>query len=227
MIEEMLKHYSKETVIQVLTPFLTPERIDTIDRVLSHRIGSVQIAVERPCDSHNAFAMIRTAEALGILNIHFINPEIQKRRGKRTTRGTIKWVHLHRHPSLQAFDRARGSFRLAGASLDGQADFDSLPLDHPLCFIFGNESEGLSEEAKKRCDFLFRLPMFGMVESYNLSVAAALTLYDFLKRKRMLLQKTGDLTSKEILQEKAHYYIRSVGIEASNKMLERSLINLL
>ena len=98
-----------------------------------------------------------------------------------------------------------------------------LPLDHPICFLFGNEKEGISDEAKKGCDLLFRVPMFGMVESYNLSVAAAITLYDYLRKKRKKLQRNGDLDLQEMIEEKARFYVRSLGIEQSSEILKRFL----
>lgn len=73
MIEEILNTYSKEKVIQTLSPFLTERKIGMIDRVIECRLASVQVAVERLCDIHNAFAIIRTAEALGLFHLHFIN----------------------------------------------------------------------------------------------------------------------------------------------------------
>lgn len=80
----------------------------------------------------------------------------------------MKWTYLHRHPSLKEFHKARGDTLLAGAFADGKSSLETLPLDRPICFLFGNKKEGISDEAKKGCDLLFRVPMYGMVESYNL-----------------------------------------------------------
>ncbi|QVL57339.1 MAG: RNA methyltransferase [Simkaniaceae bacterium] len=223
MLSELLKVYPKEKIIETLVPFLTKERIQTIDEVLANRMRSVQIAIERPYDIHNGLAVVRTAEALGASHVHFINAQMKKGQGKGTTKGTMKWVHLHRHPSLKEFHEAKGEVLLAGASADGELSLENLPLERPICFLFGNEKEGISEEAKKRCDLLFRVPMFGMVESYNLSVAAAITLYDFLRKKRKKLQRNGDLDTQEMIEEKARFYVRSLGIEQSNEILKRYL----
>lgn len=223
MINELLKVYPNEKIIETLVPFLTEERIETIDEVLANRMSSVQIAIERPYDIHNGLAVVRTAEALGVSHIHFINAQMKKGQGKGTTKGTMKWVHLHRHPSLHEFHEGRGNHLLAGASADGEKSLEDLPFDRPICFLFGNEKEGISEEAKQRCDILFRVPMFGMVESYNLSVAAAMTLYDYLKRKRERLEKGGDLNPQEMIEEKARFYVRSLGIEQSSEILKRYL----
>lgn len=223
MLSELLKVYPEEKIIETLIPFLTKERIQTIDQVLTNRMRSVEIAIERPYDIHNGLAVVRTAEALGASHIHFINAQMKKGQGKGTTKGTMKWIHLHRHPSLKEFHEAKGKTLLAGASADGEMSLENLPLDQPICFLFGNEKEGISKEAKSGCDLLFKVPMFGMVESYNLSVAAAITLYDFLRKKRERLNRNGDLSSEEIIEEKARFYVRSLGIEQSSEILKRYL----
>ncbi|MDJ0652355.1 MAG: RNA methyltransferase [Simkaniaceae bacterium] len=222
--EMILKRRPNERIIEILASFLTEERIKTIDKVLANRMGSVQIAIERPYNIHNGLAIVRTAEALGVSHIHFINAQLKKGQGKGTAKGTMKWMHLHRHSSIEEFHEAIGSLILVGASTDGEKNLDNLSLESPICFLFGNEKEGISEKAKQQCDLLFRIPMFGMVESYNLSVAAALTLYDYLKRKRKVLKKDGDLSIQEVIEEKAHFYIRSLGIEQSSEILNRYLL---
>ncbi|WP_316356409.1 hypothetical protein [Candidatus Neptunichlamydia sp. REUL1] len=73
-------------------------------------------------------------------------------------------------------------------------------------------------------DLLFRVPMFGIVESLNLSVAAEITLYDYLKRKREEMGEDGDLSEEELLEEKARFYVRSLGLEQSIEILKRRLL---
>ncbi|WP_194847874.1 TrmH family RNA methyltransferase [Candidatus Neptunochlamydia vexilliferae] len=222
MLEELLQTYSKEGIIHHLHTFLTEERIARIDQVLACRLNSIEVALEAPYDIHNGLAVIRTAEALGVSQLHFINAQMKKGQGKNTTKGTLKWTRLTRHETLEDFLNKK-KVLIAGACAEGEVPLEELPLDLPLCFLFGNEREGLSEEAKQQADILFKVPMYGMVESLNLSVAAAITLYDFLKRKRAHLGKEGDFTKQEILEEKARFYIRSLGIEQSNEILKRSL----
>lgn len=191
--------------------------------MLSKRIGSVQVALEAPYDIHNGLAVVRTAEALGVSTIHFINAIMKKGQGKNTTKGTLKWIHLHRHESFPSFVKAKGEALLVGACAHGEVSLEELPVDRPLCFLFGNEKEGLSTEAKKECDLLFSVPMFGMVESLNLSVAAGISLYGYLQRKRKEIKRDGDLSDEEILEEKAHFYVRSLGVEQSFEILKRRL----
>ena len=79
---------------------------------------------------------------------------------------------------------------------------DKIPLDHPVCLVFGNEIRGLSPQAVRSCEHLFTIPMYGMTESLNLSVSAAISLYETLRRKRMLLGRPGDLTTEQLQVEK-------------------------
>ena len=215
--------YPSRKVIKVLQPYLTEERVKGIDAVLSHRIHGVHVAIEAPYDIHNALAVVRTAEAFGIGHIHFINAMMKKGQGKNTTKGTLKWVHLMRHETLGGFLQEKGELLLVGASADASLTLEELPTDRPLCFLFGNEKEGLTAEAKKACDVRFSVPMFGMVESLNLSVAAGISLHDYLKRKRQEMKKLGDLDPESLLNEKAHFYIRSLGVELSSRLLEKAL----
>lgn len=222
-MHNLLNKYASEEIIEVLTPYLTEERMHRIDDVLSKRIISVHVAIESPYDVHNGLAIVRSAEAMGVSNVHFINAELKKGQGRATTRGTLKWTHLKRHQTLTDFMKQKGDLKVAGACLEGSVSLEELPVDKPLCFLFGNENTGLTDEAKNQCDLLYRVPMYGMVESYNLSVSAAITLYDYLKRKRKNMGKNGDLDGKEYLEEKAHFYVRSIGEETACALLARRL----
>lgn len=221
MITEILKTYPTSQIVEVLAEFLTQERMEGIDRVLRRRMNSVQVALEAPYDIHNGLAVVRTAEALGMSRVHFIRALMKKGQGKNTTKGTLKWVHLMRHETMGSFIESKGEALVVGACADGKVPLEELPTDCPLCFLFGNEKEGLSKEAKENCDVLFSVPMYGMVESLNLSVAAGISLYDYLKRKRGVLGREGDLSDEEILEEKAHFYVRSLGVEQSFEILKR------
>lgn len=223
MIESILNEFSHHQIIEALLPFLTEERVETIETVLKRRISTAHVAIEKPYDIHNGLAVVRTAEALGVNHVHFINAQMKKGQGKGTTKGTLKWTHLYKHPSLSEFLGKNSEKLLVGAAAEGSASLSDVPIDKPICFLFGNEKEGLSKEAEKACDLLFHVPMFGMVESYNLSVAAAITLYDVVSRKRKELGKEGDLVGKELLEEKARYYVRSIGIEQALEIIKRYL----
>ncbi|MDN3505550.1 MAG: RNA methyltransferase [Rhabdochlamydiaceae bacterium] len=218
---KLCEQFSPEKIIENLAPFLTKERIDRIDHVLKYRIDSVEVAVESPADIHNALAIVRTAEAMGVTGMHIISPQMKPRKGKRTTRGTSHWTDVSYSDSLDIFGgKLEDNISLCGAVVSDAHPLGELCLDKPVCLFFGNEHSGLTDEAKKRCDQLFTIPMYGMVESLNLSVAASIALYDVLRRKRES-GTMGDFNNDNLLREKAYYFAKTLGLDQSKKILLR------
>ena len=195
-----------------LGPFITADRKARIERVLEGRIDAVHVAVERPEDPYNAAAIVRTAEALGAMHVHVVDAPEDTLHARKTTQGAFNWLHTYHHAALGDLLttlRARG-VRLFGAQMAGTHAVDALPIDAPLCLLFGNEGTGLSDAALAACDATFRIPMFGMSESLNLSVSAALSLRATLARRRAEVGRDGDLTPEALALERARYYARCV-----------------
>jgi tRNA (guanosine-2'-O-)-methyltransferase len=199
-------------VVEGLAPFLSENRKAAIDRVLSARLASVHVAVECPEDPYNAAAVVRTAEALGVLNVHVVGAPAGALHARKTTQGSYNWLHTSHHAELGALLavlHARG-VRLFGAAPAAQCTLEELPVDAPFCLLFGNEATGLSEAAVAACDLSFRIPMAGMSESLNLSVSAAIALYATTGARRRLLGAQSDLDAHARVWEQARYYARSV-----------------
>lgn len=199
-------------VVEGLAPFLSESRRAAIERVLGARLASVHVAVECPEDPYNAAAVVRTAEALGVLNVHVVGAPPGALHARKTTQGSFNWLHTSHHAELDALLaalRPRG-VRLFGAAPTAQCTLEELSVDAPFCLLFGNEGTGLSEAALAACDLSFRIPMAGMSESLNLSVSAAIALYATTGARRRLLGAQSDLDADARLREQARYYARSV-----------------
>ncbi|HEX6240562.1 MAG TPA: RNA methyltransferase [Polyangiales bacterium] len=199
-------------VVEGIGPFLSEARLSAIERVVAGRLGSVHVAVERPEDPYNAAALVRTAEAMGILHVHVVGVEHGALHARRTTQGSFNWVHTRHHVELEALLttlQERG-VRLFGATMDAACALEELPVDAPFCLLFGNEARGLSAEARAACELSFRVPMVGMSESLNLSVSAAISMYVTSAARRRFLGQPSDLDPQAALREKARYYARSV-----------------
>ncbi|MEM7153106.1 MAG: RNA methyltransferase [Myxococcota bacterium] len=210
-VEAIVAEYGAEHVIGALGSYLTEARRARIEAVLDRRFASVEVAVENPTDPHNAAAIVRTCEALGALGVHVISAVDRALHAPRTTTGSYRWVQTHHHDDLEGFlahVRGRG-LKVAGAAMDGSIPVERLPVDEPLCMLLGNEQRGLSAAARQACDFTFHVPMVGMSESLNLSVTAAISLYEVLGRKRGP-EVTGDLEGARRLHLRASYYAMSV-----------------
>ena len=203
-----------ERVVAGIAPFLTEARRGAIDRVLGARLNSLHVAVERPEDPYNAAALVRTAEAMGVLHVHVVGAEHGTLHARRTTQGSFNWLHTTHHVELDSLFRvlrARG-VKLCGAVMDASCAIEDLPVTAPLCLLFGNEKTGLSDEALAACDLRFRVPMVGMSESLNLSVSAAIAMYVTSSALRKQLGAQSDLDAAAALRERARYYARSVDL---------------
>ena len=211
-LKNLIHQHGAEKAIALLAPYLTKERKARIETLLPNRMGSVHVAIESPADPHNAATIVRTCEALGAMSVHVIKAEDKALHAKGTTQGAFHWVNTHHHASLENFLSCVrvDKLTLAGACMAGDTNLSDVPVDKPLCLFLGNEKRGLSTEAKKSCDLLYRIPMFGMSESLNLSVSAGISLYDILSRKRKITGKSGDLSEKEKATLRLKYYVHSL-----------------
>lgn len=217
----LLDKVDAEQLIAQLSPLLTETRKERIDPVLNNRLQSIHVAVENPGNIHNAMAIARTCESLGTMHLHLIGKAL-KGRGSQTTQGATRWVEVYHHPDLYSFllYAKEQNLSLCGADPQGSSSLQEIAVDRPLCLLFGNEAEGLSREAFEACAATFRISMHGFSESFNLSVAAGISLYEVTKRKREWLGQAGDLNSAQKLREKAWFYYRTVGPQKAEAFIK-------
>lgn len=218
---ELVACYGVEKIAEILSPHLLDRRKARIEKMLEARLGSIEVAIEAPADPYNALAVMRSAEALGVTKVHLIEAKV-RRRG-RATMGTHRWMDCKKAATTENFFESTKNKKVFAADGSGEITPEEIPVHEPLILLFGNEHEGVSKEALKRADATFKIPMYGMVESYNLSVAAGITLYQVTESRRKLLGCLGDLSAKEKVFERAYGYYQTVGKEVSEKILHRCL----
>ncbi|MBN2530680.1 MAG: RNA methyltransferase [Deltaproteobacteria bacterium] len=195
-----------QKVCDILGPILTDARRDVIERAISHRTKTLQVAVEGVHDPHNTAAIIRSADAFGIQHIHIIEGATKFKSSAAVTQGSHKWIDLHVYPDTDTFvaTMRQQQIRILVAAMDGAISVSDVNTTTPLVLVFGNEAEGISDRLRLAADGAFQIPMFGFVESFNVSVAAGIAI-STLRRKG-----GGDLTPSEKSILKARYYLRSV-----------------
>jgi tRNA (guanosine-2'-O-)-methyltransferase len=160
---------------------MTPQRYQRIVSVLRRRQVDLTVVLEGVHKSHNLSAVQRTCDAIGIHEIHAIAPQRPYRAHKPTASGSAKWVKVHSHATtVDAIRILRGSgFRIAAAHPSDKAvDFRDLDYTQPMAILLGTERYGVSDAALAEADDEVRVPMHGMVTSLNVSVAAAVILYE-------------------------------------------------
>jgi tRNA (guanosine-2'-O-)-methyltransferase len=184
----------------ILRRVVNPARRAKLETVLDRRLGAVRVVVEHLRHAHNMSAVLRTCEALGVQHVHAVERVEDTRVSRRVTLGAHKWLSIHRHDSFAECARElhdRG-FALYAAMLRAEAlPLEEIPVAPPVALVFGNEKEGVSEAAARLCDGAYTIPMEGFVQSFNVSVAVAISLYSLTRRARALRPDGGRLLQEE------------------------------
>ncbi|MBF0443226.1 MAG: RNA methyltransferase [Oligoflexales bacterium] len=171
----------------LLSKRLTPQRRERMQEVVGQRTGHLRLMMQDIHDQHNISACFRSAEAFGILNVDVINTyEKFKRSG--VSRGTDRWLVIRRWNSIDVcaeYVKGKGYKIAAGFPGKNNMSLMELPVKEPVAVLFGNEHSGIDEKWDDYIDYKFTVPMDGMVESLNISVSAALSLFE-LKRRALL-----------------------------------------
>ena len=171
----------------LLSPYLTDARRARFEAVLRERTHWVTAVTEDLYDPHNISAVLRSCDGFGLQTAHIIEVNNPYRVSPGVAKGASKWLDIERHQNTTDALRSLKSRGFAICCTTPHTDDttpDDLPLDRPVALVFGSEGPGISNEARAEADYFVRIPMFGFTESYNISVAAALTLQTVTHRVR-------------------------------------------
>lgn len=209
-------------VTEVLRPYVSEARQRRIREVLEARTRAVVVLLEDVLNDHNGAAVLRTADALGLMEAHVIPGPEGFKVSRRVAQGSQKWIEVTRHSDVDGAYRAlraRG-FEVWASAVHGDAvPVGDLPASRPVALVFGNEHAGLSRSAVSKADGRFHVPMFGFVESLNISVAAALALEAVVGSRRRAGALEGLSPADRAIVE-ADWYATSV--RASSQLLTRA-----
>jgi len=198
-------------VLDLLLPQITEERQQRFKEVLSHRTFEVATVCEGIYDRGNISAVIRSAEAFGFAPFHIIETGEKFKTSARVTRGAEKWVEERKWKSTSsAVEFLKSEKRkLIVTSLDANIAIDDIDFSQPVALVMGNEKDGVSDEMKAAADYRIKIPMYGFVQSFNISVAAAISLHH-ISQKRKQLGIKSELTELQREIMKAHYVLRTL-----------------
>ncbi len=210
--QKTIGKHSVDLSTSIMAPFLTHERKQKIETVIKERTLNYQVAIEGLYDQGNVNAVMRTAESLGYLNFHIIETKDEYKKANRVAQGSDRWLELTKWHSTQKFfqNLKKQGFQIAVSSLNQAISLPLLNLNSPTIFVFGNEKDGVSKDAQKLADVCFKIPMVGMSQSFNISVAAAITLS--WARSQVIGQnpKQWPLTPTQKQRVRMAYYQRSL-----------------
>jgi|Deesub1362B_J571_1020462.scaffolds.fasta_scaffold09656_2 tRNA (guanosine-2'-O-)-methyltransferase len=188
-------------------------RREKIERVVASRLGGLACVCENFEKPHNAAAILRTCEALGVLNVYVIEQDFPFEPARGVTQGADKWLSIKRfrrvEPALEAL-RDQGYLIYAATPHSEGLSLEELPCQEKLALVFGNEATGVSPQTLAACSGTFWVPMWGFSQSYNVSVAAAISLYHCAQARRRHLGRPGDLSPAEQEALREHYLALSL-----------------
>jgi len=174
-----------------------PRRFKRIKSVLNKRIQNLTVLVEGVSKPHNLSAILRTCDAAGVFEANFICNKNQVQTFNSTAQGSQKWVKLNNHHSSinAAKTLKKKGFKLFGTTLNKKSiDYRKLDFTQNTCFVLGAEKWGLSENLISEVDECIYIPMYGMVQSLNVSVAASILLFEAIRQRDSegLLPQNGE-----------------------------------
>lgn len=179
-----------ESLARYLAQFVTPHKLALMDAALARRTRYLTVVLEDIDKPYNAAAVLRTCDGFGVQDLHVIQNHKHLYFSNNVSQGAERWVttHFYREPdernTTRCFTALREQgYRIAATSLrPGSVPVHELDLSQPTALVFGLEESGLSDEAHDSADILITIPMFGFTQSFNLSVSAAICLYDLTTR---------------------------------------------
>jgi tRNA (guanosine-2'-O-)-methyltransferase len=164
-------------------------RLARLESVIRHRQPDLTVVLENVHDPHNVSAVLRSCDASGVMEIQLVYTEEEfPRLGKKSSASAKKWVEHRDFDSIEECyeNLHKEGFAILATHLDSQSgSLYDLDLTKKTAFVFGNEHRGVSDKAARLADGMFMIPMFGMIQSLNVSVACAVTLFEAV-RQRML-----------------------------------------
>lgn len=166
---------------------MNSRRFHRLRTVLARRQPDLTVLLENVHKPHNFSAVVRTADAVGIWEAHAVVPEGGLPLHHLAAGGSKRWVRVHVHSELEQALAAlpADSFQLLAAHpSEGAVDYRDIDFTRPTAVLFGQEKDGLSPQALAAANRLVRIPMEGMVASLNVSVAAALILFEAQRQRR-------------------------------------------
>ena len=165
---------------------MIPRRYERLKQVLSKRQSDLTVITEDVHKPHNLSAIIRTCDAVGVLEVHAVNSNSEMPTYSPVAKGSDKWVNLYTHPKLEnaIAQLHQKKIKVYAAHLSNKAvDYRSIDYTKPTAILMGAEKHGVSDLAANLVDGHIIIPMFGMVESLNVSVAAAVILFEAQRQR--------------------------------------------
>lgn len=192
---------------------MTEQRLNKIKKVVNQRQKYLTVVIENVHDPHNVSAVLRTCDAVGIDKVYLIyNTNKFPKIGRVSSASAKKWIDLARFKSVdECFAELRKEkYKIYSTHISETGKNKSLyeiNLTKKVAIVFGNEHAGVTEEVKTKSDSNLIIPMYGMIQSLNISVSVAVCLYEALRQREVKGMYKKSQYKKSELKTKLDYYL--------------------
>jgi tRNA (guanosine-2'-O-)-methyltransferase len=192
---------------------LTEQRYNKIRKVVFQRQKYLTVVLENIHDPHNVSAVLRSCDAVGIDKVYLIyNTNKFPKIGRVSSASAKKWIELAKYKSVdECFaELKKEKFKIYSTHISETGKNKSLyniDLTKKVAIVFGNEHAGVTDEVKTKSDGNIIIPMYGMIQSLNISVSVAVCLYEALRQREAKEMYRKSKYTKEELKSKLEYYL--------------------
>jgi tRNA (guanosine-2'-O-)-methyltransferase len=217
-----------EGLTEFLSTYVSDHKKALIEEVLSKRTRYITVVLENIYHAHNASAVVRSCECFGIQDLHVIEGHNEYEINPYVVRGSAKWVCINKYPQTVSDSNCYNQLKKKGYKLLGTTpdphciSLMDLKVEGKIAFVLGTEETGLSDFAKEQMDDFVHIPMYGFTESFNLSVSAAICLYEVTNQLRQS-KIDWQLSDNEKSELRLEWYRKVI---AKSDVLEREYLRI-
>jgi tRNA (guanosine-2'-O-)-methyltransferase len=227
----------KKELLSYLSEVVNSERLSLFNRIIGNRTNYITVVLEDIFQPQNASAVLRSCDCLGIQNVHIIENRNVFQVDTEVAMGSSKWLTLNKYyhkknNSQEAiqFLKSNGYRIVATSPHSNDVDLPDFDINKgKIALVFGSELPGISETILQNADEFLKIPMYGFTESYNISVSAAIVLYQLTEKMRNSQFITWQLTEEERIDTLLHWIRSSVkksGLVEKRFLEERGIIGI-
>lgn len=217
---------NNQKTFEYLQQFLTDERLQKINHFAPESSDFVLPVIEDVFQFRNAAAIVRSVEACGFHKIVAMESEHEFNPNLRVTKGAETWVDIERLPhNLDSINKIKNrGYKIIAVSPEKNATLlPDFQITEPVALVFGTEAEGVTDEILSFADETLAIPMYGFTRSFNVSVAAAICVYE-LKQKLMRSNLDYKLSEEKLWEMKVRWAVNS--IKSGEQILNHYLKNI-
>lgn len=180
-----------EELTNYLSGFVSDRRKQRLTEVLAERMRHMTVVLEDVYQAHNASAVLRSCDCFGVQDVHFIENRNKFKISEDVSMGSTQWLSITKYNAEEnntkkclKYLKEKGYRIVATTPHKNDCTLAQLDVTKPFALVFGTEIDGITQDVFDMADEFVKIPMYGFTESFNISVSAALCMYELTTRIR-------------------------------------------